>query len=365
LAAARGWLESALAPAPETTALPPVDYWSNGSFGVLPAARVATTPSVAMRIPEAIIHGGNFSLVIEDRVFPGGFTHAFIGSPAWRMQGSDRVQFTPSPQPGVPAGASLLGMVSHWGHFFVDALDRLLALEARGRLDAPLLVGDPDFLGLRPATDARYAVPQVSQLIELLGIPMAALRCVPLYKQHDYAVRELYLCTLSSIKPAIPARALLAVRERAWRGIGTGHVGPDATLFVGRDDIRKRFVLNQDALVSEFSARGVATVFPEHLSAAQSVATFRAAASVVLPVGSAKFNLTYCRPGTKVVCVTPQGYAAQNGPIVTMTRHLCHALGLPLAFHDVAIQRAEPLVNSNLVITPADVDRILEMLADL
>lgn len=48
-----------------------------------------------------------------------------------------------------------------------------------------------------------------------------------------------------------------------------------------------------------------------------------------------------------------------------MTRHLCRALDLGLAFFDVEIQRAEPLVNSNLITSAGDVDRMLDALEGL
>jgi hypothetical protein len=76
--------------------------------------------------------------------------------------------------------------------------------------------------------------------------------------------------------------------------------------------------------------------------------------------GSAKFNLAFCRPGAAVVCVILSGYAAQNAGVVIMTRHLCHALGLKLAFYEVEIAGRHPTVlNSNIVISEADATHMI------
>ena len=48
-----------------------------------------------------------------------------------------------------------------------------------------------------------------------------------------------------------------------------------------------------------------------------------------------------------------------------MVRHICRALDLKLAFHDVAIQRCEPLVNSNFLMTESDVEDIVDLLDTL
>ncbi len=256
-------------------------------------------------------------------------------------------------------------MVCHFGHFFVDALDRLFALEAAGRLGGPLLVSDRDFFDLGPRLDERHAVPQVSQLIDLLGMRIDASRVIALDKGRDHAVADLWLPTLQSNKPAVSVAAFRTLRERVWGAVPDDGAAR-GVVFVGRADVRKRFVRNQDAVLDAFARRhGVTPVFPEHLAAPDAVHTFRAASGVILPVGSAKFNLAFCRPGTKVVCVTPKGYAAMNGGVVMMTRHICHGLGLPLAFYDVEIEPDELLLNSNLIIGDDDVDRIMDTFEDL
>jgi capsular polysaccharide biosynthesis protein len=364
LAARRGWLESA-PPCGVTQLLPPVAV-SDVSQTVrqLPVADVAHQDSAWIKLPEATVHGRNFSLIVEDCIFPGGLTHSFAPSPHWQAADRGRVSYEPRTK-GLPAvdGAALLGLVGHWGHFFVDALDRLLALEASGVQPSSLLVGDPDLFGLAPQVDACFAVPQVSDLIRALGMawpPAAPLLAVP--KDGDLAVTGLRVATLRALKPSISAPSFLELRRRL--SISEQRIQPaDGELvFVGRGDVRKRLVRNQDAMVAHLqAAHGVRTVFPEFLSVSEAITCFRQASQVILPVGSAKFNLAFCRPGTQVICVNPRGYSELNGGVTLMVRHMCHALGLHLHFYEVAIEPSRILLNSNLVFTLPDAEAMIRI----
>ena len=109
------------------------------------------------------------------------------------------------------------------------------------------------------------------------------------------------------------------------------------------------------------SAHDVHTVFPEFLSIGESITCFRQASRVILPVGSAKFNLLFCRPGTQVVCVNPRGYSELNGGVTLMVRHMCHALGLHLHFYDVAVEPSRMLLNSNLIFTLEDAEALVRI----
>lgn len=362
LAARRGWIEGYGSSAPRTDLLAPCLYFSRRGEGTLPTTSVRTEPSVHLRIPEAVVHGGNFSLILEDQIFPGGFAHSFWPSPAWKPAGNKQVSYEPrEPQHLALDSPSLLGMVSHWGHFFVDALDRLLELETLGATGGPLLVSDPDFFGFQPLVDEKFFVPQVSEIVQRLGTSLEAQKMVPIRRQFDYSVSDLLVCTLSATKPALGMSSLLTLRQRVLGGNSGPHDTAGLTIFVGRQDVKKRYIIDQASVVAFLAeAHGVQTIYPEHLTTAESVSWFSAASRVILPVGSAKFNLAYCRPGTEVVCITPTGYAAMNTGVVVMTRHLCQALGLKLAFYEAEIEEREPLINSNLILKEFDVENIID-----
>ena len=363
LADKRGWIDDSLRQDKRVEKIPPVEFFSEGKRGALLEMSLENQSSVRMRIPTSVVHGGNFSLIIEDKIFPGGFVHSFCPSVAWKSVGNDHVSYQPKVLQRIKAKSpSLLGMVSHWGHFFVDALDRLFKLEELELLNTPLLVGDPDCFGLRPQVNDCHAVPQVSELMHLLGIDLTPGNVIPLFKQFDYQVSDLTLCTLESQKPAISTDSFGKIRQRVLGEIGQVSDGLGKLIFVGRADIKKRYILNQPEIMDYLEDRhDAATIFPEFMTIQQAVQAFSSASRLILPVGSAKFNLTFCRPGAKVVCITPKGYAALNGGVVMMVRHLCHAMGLRLAFYDVEIEETKPLVNSNMVISKADIDNIMSV----
>ena len=365
MAALRGWISGPPVGEPQIDRLPAVEIFSRGQTSVLPEDAVSTQPSVCLRIPSAVIHGSNLSLFIEDRIFPGGLVHSPIVSASWSWTNDGKVLYGPGKLERLSARSpNLLGILSHWGHFFVDALDRVLLLDDPRTPAGPLLVSDPDFFSLQPKVDENFAVPQVSGLMRLAGVKFESGNFIALDKRHDYQVDDLTLWTLHSQKPAISSRSFRSLRDRVYERLSLDgravRAGGDL-IYVGRSDIKKRFVLNQDAIVrfldQAYSGR---TIYPEHLSVTQSIEEFYRASRVILPAGSAKFNLIFCRPGTEVVCVMPKGYSVLNDGVGKMIRHLCRSMGLKLAFYDAEIpEQNKILLNSDMYLDEADVRRIM------
>ena len=363
LAHVRGWIES-IAGAEESDDLLPTPYLDARSSGMLPSTTVHTHPSYRLRLPSAIIHGRNLSLFIEDGAYPGGFAHSYMPSTDWQWVSETHVRYDLSSPQTVAQPAEMLGIVSHWGHFFVDALDRLLDREAVARSTHPLLVGDADFFKLKPTLDEHGVVPQVAELMHYLHIPMDFARLTALSKTANYEVNNLLVATLPTIKPAISCEAVREVRRcalQARESVGGSHM---STIFVGRHDVKKRFLIGQSEVSDHLDkVHGAKTIFPENLTVAEAIDQFSGAKRVILPVGSAKFNLAFCRPGTKVLCVTPAGYVAQNGGIVVMMRHLCESLGLELGFFGVETSgSARHLVNSDMRLRAEDADAMVNFL---
>jgi capsular polysaccharide biosynthesis protein len=179
---------------------------------------------------------------------------------------------------------------------------------------------------------------------------------IRLLNSHDYLVRDLLLPTLESTKPAISARSFRELRERVVPAASRA----GTTLFVGRADVKYRFIVDQKSLVDYLeSIDRCMAVFPEFLTIDEAIALFSTAAAIILPVGSAKFNLAFCQPGTRVVCVMPAGYAEGNMGVTGMIRHMCHALGLDLQFYSCAIEgNSNVLLHSNLLISKSDLRRM-------
>ncbi|MFM8900432.1 MAG: glycosyltransferase family 61 protein [Burkholderiales bacterium] len=364
LAARRGWIDGDTLPHAQIEMLEPTRFFSRTVEGQLPATEMKTQSSVRIRIPDAILHGQNFSLIIENRVFPGGCVHSFWPSRHWKQLGNSQVFYEPMTlQPIHYCEPKLLGIVSHWGHFFVDALDRLLQLQANDDFNGQIVVSDPNYFGLEPVVDRSHAVPQVTEIIQLLGLSLNPEMVIPIFQSMDYEVSNLMVCTLRSKKPSIPASSLIELRHRISALMVDLVDKENTTLFIGRRDVKKRHIVNQHILV-EFlaSVHHIRTIYPEDLSTKEAIQQFSNASNIILPIGSAKFNLVYCHPGTKVVCIAPMGYCVMNGGVVLMTRHLCQSLGLKLVFYESEIELRQPLINSNFLLNESDMKNIIKIL---
>lgn len=361
LARQRGWAAGPPAQA-AVDVLPAVRVnGAGGEVAELPPVEVRIPGSEVLDLPDAIVHGDNMSLVVEDAVYPGGLAHSFAPSRTLRPAGEGWVDYTARPVDRADAaGAELLGIVSHWGHFFVDAADRLLAMEDQGARGRRLLVADPDLFSLGPTIDDCGAVPQVSALIRTMGIPWTPQRVLSVPRPADWHVKNLRVRTLPATKPAMSGPTYRAIREKA----GALERAPgDTLLFVARAAVKHRFIRNQEQMQA-FLTRvpGGRTVFPEWMGIGEAIEAFSQASRVILPVGSAKFNLAFCRPGTRVVCINPAGYTRLPGGVTQMVRHLCHALDLRLEFHEVAAEPSRMLLHSNLVLTQEDAHELVRIL---
>ncbi len=366
LAYLKGWASGK--PEIKIETLPKVSFYSMGKRDSHPSVEVRTASSILVTLPEVVIQGSSFGLIYEDKIIPGGLAH----SPVWMSSefidaGNGFYQYTVKKLVAIDdTNPCLLGFICHWGHFFIDALDRLLKYQELNLLDRLMLVADPDFLDLHPQVDATFAVPQVTQLMRLLGIRLDPSRVFPVLKTHDYVVSNMVTCTLEAQKPAISSGNFVKLRERVLGHVDRIDDDKKSLVFVGRSEVTKRLILNQDTLCRYLEqAKGCRVIFPEHLSLDEAINIFSSASRVILPVGSAKFNLIFCRPGTKVICITPMGYTSSKSGLVMMIRHMCHALGLILAFYECEIERAPILLNSNLLISKSDIRRILAEFDDL
>lgn len=350
-----GWVLGDTDLRPVHEQVPPVSVSDRaGQPRWLPSQPVCSQASLRLCLPDVIVHGGNLGLIVQDCIYPGGLAHSPAGSSAMQRLDDGRVRYAPVVT-GRKETARLLGLVCHFGHFFVDALDRLLAMEADATAPDDLLVSDPDLFQLAPTIDDCGAVPQVSELIRAMGMRWTPRSTLAVPRTQDLAVDRLTVHTLRSTKPSVSAPSFVALRRRVGVPQERHSPGQGGLVFVARGDVRKRLVRNQDQM-SAFvrDVHGGVTIFPEFVTIKDAIATFGAADRVLLPVGSAKFNLAFCRPGTRVICVNPRGYTAQSGGVTLMIRHICHALGLRLAFYEVDIEPQRMLLHSNLIFAEDD-----------
>lgn len=337
--------------------LPPVRVrGAEGEIAVLPECVVETRTSFKLRFPSALVAGGTLPIVWGDHVLPGGFYHqtVWMTDAAGRSNLDGRVALPPLPIVDVPLErAQLIGYSSHWGHFFTDTLDRLLAAADAGDLDLPML------------TDGGEPCRNALEMLTGAGIIDRPLTLYPLRGGALFRVRNLEVRSLTSLKPAAPVESLERLRRAARCTVVDATVSDALPLFVGRKAVTLRKLTGQDELAVQLDARGLArTVYPELLPGIESMRTFARHRRIVLAIGSAKFNLAFCAPGTRVTCVAPRGYAEGNGPVCQLLRHICGALSLDLDFYSCAStpssgERAHMLLHHDIDFRMSDMQRIL------
>lgn len=368
-AKARGWTAPDADYRETVENLPSVPVASRNAAGRTSALQIARPEAIDVRMREAFVVGRNFSLLVDDLMVPLGYAHSpfahspsiTLGSPELELVGPRRVRYAPKTPIRVDSSPlpRLVGIVSHFGHFFVDAIERLTVLGQRGSLRRPLLVDD-NLFGARTLRGA--VVPQVGDLAAKLGCGLDPASLLAVHPKSDYLLDEFEFRTPDAVKPLVSPRAIRALASVPRESVSR----PTQCIFVGRSMVQNRRVLGCENLLPLLQTHGCREVLPEHLSITEAIAAFAGADRVILVIGSAKFNLAFCSPGTRVVGIVPEGYV--NGGTSLMLRHLCSLLGLRLGIYECAVEGGTPgasPITADLRMDAVDVKRIFSLLDQL
>lgn len=289
----------------------------------LPALQLARQRNFALRFADATVYAGNLAIAYQDTLIPGGYAHSWnwvtYGGFALSQDGNTCIAPAAQTVELDAEETCMLGMTSHFGHFFIDCLDRVMALRHLAGAAAGTLLAD----GPMP--------PTVRDMAALAGFDERRAKVVHLQPDRCYRVRNLRLVTLASIKPALAAGNLVMLRKLVLQGVGPAPREDSRRLFLGRRGVMRRRLANQEAVERLLGALGYRSFYPETHTLEDTVAAFTSAESIVLAYGSAKFNLMFCRPGTRVVCLVPQGADTEASAMFTL-RHLCAIFRLELSF---------------------------------
>jgi len=299
-------------------------------------------------LDEAVVRGRRLSTIWRNALLPTGYAHSLN----WIQEGGfassqDGMRCLWPATPIVDLDGDqptyLLGVTSHFGHFFTDCLDRILSFEHAG-----------------PGSSVRFLIDgapptQVAELLALLGICYTKFNMVVLDPALDYRVKNLNVASLGSAKPAITTTSFRILRDRVLARF------PDPRrlgrrIYVGRKLVPQRKVLNQNELDRSLAAMGFEIFYPELHPIEEAVGAFHGADIIAFVIGSSKFNLAFCRPGTKVICIAPDGYPEHAPGVATMTRQLCELFSLVLCFCSCRIINKLQAINSDIVIEPYELE---------
>jgi capsular polysaccharide biosynthesis protein len=208
--------------------------------------------------------------------------------------GADGLVFDPPtliPQFEAVAAFQPWGGNFNYGHFLLDGLGSLLALEEAGLLSdhlpvtAPLATWSRDLLA--------YAFPGLS--VREIRAPVVRATSVAFATSMDH-----FLGTPNDLALGVRERVLAhaPARQGARR------------VYLSRRGQPMRVMVNEAALEAALRSRGFTVVRPEALSPAEQIALARNAEVIVAPTGAALANALFAPAGARIVEITPQNYAS-------------------------------------------------------
>lgn len=200
----------------------------------------------------------------------------------------------PAAAPEIAAGAVFVpwGATFNYGHFVIDALPSLLALQQAGLLnDAPALAPK---LTAWQRNLIEMAFPALA--VREVEAPVVRLKRAAFATSMDH-----FLHHPNGLVAEVAARVL----DRAPAGMGSRRV------YLSRRGQSMRVMVGEAALEKALAARGFTIVRPETLSAGQQVALVREAEVLVGASGAALANAVFLPPGARVVEIQPLNFASQ------------------------------------------------------
>ncbi len=192
------------------------------------------------------------------------------------------------------------GARANWGHFLLDALPSLLAVEEAGLklrpIAPPLTAWQRDLLALlRPGT------PVVEVRAPLVRLEEAAWATT----MHHFLHRP------NALVDRLRTRLLAAAPPP----------GTVNRIYLSRRGLSQRLLVNEAALEAALIARGFLCIRPETMSALAQVALLRGARIVVGTAGAALAGALFTEPGAKIFEIQPENFASH------WVRDLCRTIG--------------------------------------
>jgi hypothetical protein len=336
--------------------IPGLNILINGIQYYLPPLELKNYKSAVLKISDAIICGKNLAVIHKGNLIASGYSHSFN----WVEYGefiisNDQKTCVKFEKKCIDLESNynsyILGITSHFGHFFTDCLDRLI-LAKHANLD------DETFKYYSDALPSG----QIKDLIHLIN-PNVLAKSNFLSSHNDYYAKNIYISSLNSKKPAISASSFLNLQKFVFNKISPTREH-SRLLFVGRKEVSKRKVVNQDQIINNLSKRSFDIFFPEESALIESVRTFNSANLIIIVIGSSKFNLAFCKPGTKVLCLTPEGYSEKLGATSIMMRQVCSLFKLDLFFCACRVVGQNLKLDSDLYIDLNDLNTAINIMSN-
>lgn len=295
--------------APQAVETPAVSLHATGDAIGAPLPDWARAPHPAVfgaitlcRVPEAAVSPVYGAVIgAQGHVFRSSVTEMLSWRPDLALLphvaqvGEDAVLTLPADLPTLEAATlwRAWGGAFNYGHFLLDCLPSLLAVEEAGLagrfppITAPLKPWARDLLSLAlphtPVREVRAPMLKVDEALFATSMDH--------FLHHPNAL-------LARLRARILARSPEPTRR-------------DGRVYLSRRGHPMRVMVNEAALERALRRRGFRIVRAERLSVAAQIALMRSAQVVVGPSGAALANALFTEPGARIVEIQPQTFTSQ------------------------------------------------------
>jgi len=287
------------APAPVfANSLPYQFSWWGKIFYATPEAYQRALPLQLFTAEGAVVVGYDAGLELPDGRYDEPslrYLKPHLAASLFR-QADGNLWVRAQPQIAAPPGKYFLGFNPEWqnyAHLLTDTLP-LLFYYRRNLYDDCRLVVPPASPG-----------PIHKKLLDLLGIDSERLYVMPhqrvRFDQILFTTQISLWSQTGLLNPAVDA-----LIEAALGPHKTNEAPPMRRLYLSREDIQTRRLLNEPTLVKHLEKLGFEVVNCSALSVEQQVSLFRQAEIVVAPHGAALGNVLFCRSETAVLELFPE-----------------------------------------------------------
>jgi capsular polysaccharide biosynthesis protein len=238
--------------------------------------------------------------------------HGMLARYGFQEVASRRLEAAPPASVAHRPRAAVLGIQTNYNyfHWLFEALPRIELLRAAGLLDGiDMLVPAmrpwmAEMAMLAGGADMRFVIHETDMTeVDELVVPARGLVNIQTFTRHA-------LATVATLRERADAR------PRAGR-----------RLFVSRDRAPSRRIAGEEALIALAARHGFERIFPEQLTIAEQIATFREAEAVAGPLGAGLANAAFMPPGAALIEFAPE----QRVGDATLFANMAHHRGLGYA----------------------------------
>lgn len=206
-----------------------------------------------------------------------------------------------------PAAAFVAwGGLHNYGHFLLDCLSSLGALDEAGLLEGRELLAPP--LNAWQAEAVALYFGAAPRRLRQIDDPLVAVEDMVFASPMDHFLHA-------------PNWPLDRVRERMLAHVDRPPTGIRRIYLSRRRDAKRRMV-NEVELEARLVERGFVVVHPQDMLVAEQIALFHDADVIVAPTGAALANTLFCKPNTKIFEIQPTNYVG------IWVRGVCHLVGV-------------------------------------